>query len=90
MLIISYDIKDTKLRTQFSKMLMKNGCIRLQFSVYEFNHSNRMLDNIREKIRKQFAHKFSFEDSVLIFSSPNEKVEKYGNAIHHDQDVIFL
>lgn len=34
MLVISYDIHDTKLRTRFSKMLTKNGAIRLQFSVY--------------------------------------------------------
>ena len=37
MIIISYDISDTKLRTKFSKFLMKSGGIRLQYSVYEFN-----------------------------------------------------
>lgn len=35
MIIISYDISDDKMRTNFSKMLKKNGAIRLQFSVYE-------------------------------------------------------
>lgn len=32
MIIISYDISDTKLRTKFSKFLMKSGGIRLQYS----------------------------------------------------------
>ena len=39
MLVISYDIKDDKLRTRFSKMLTKNGAIRLQYSVYEVNNT---------------------------------------------------
>ena len=32
MIIVSYDITDDKMRTNFSKMLKKNGAIRLQFS----------------------------------------------------------
>jgi len=90
MLIISYDIKDTKLRTKFSKMLQKNGCIRLQMSVYEFNNTNRLINNIRENIKNVFAQKFTPEDSVLIFHAPNDKVEKYGSAIHLDHDAVFL
>ena len=35
MIIVSYDIKDDKIRTKFAKMLCANGAIRLQFSVYE-------------------------------------------------------
>lgn len=50
MLIISYDIRDNKLRTRFAKMLIKNGAIRLQFSVYELNNTQRMIDNIKLKI----------------------------------------
>ena len=37
MIIISYDIKEDKVRSKFAKMLEKNGAIRLQYSVYEFN-----------------------------------------------------
>lgn len=32
MFVISYDIKDDKVRTRFSKMLTRNGAIRLQYS----------------------------------------------------------
>lgn len=88
MIIISYDISDQKLRTRFSKFLMKNGGIRLQYSVYEFNNSNRILDNVKERIRSKFRPYFTADDSIVIFSASNEKVEKYGNAIHRDKDLL--
>lgn len=88
MIIISYDIRDDKLRSKFSKFLMKNGGIRLQFSLYEFNNSSRILNNVREKIAVVFSKKFSPDDSVCIFSVANDKVEKYGNAIHRDKDLL--
>lgn len=90
MLIISYDIKDNKLRGKFARMLTKNGCIRLQCSVYEFNNAKRLIDNIRENIRDKFSKLFTQDDSVVIFEVNNEKTEKFGNAIHRDQDLIFL
>lgn len=90
MLIVSYDISDDKLRTRFSKMLVKNGAIRLQFSVYEINNTNRVLDNIRIKVETEFTKKFSGADSVLIFNVDNDKVIKYGNAVHRDQSLIYF
>ncbi len=90
MLIISYDIKDDKLRGKFAKMLTKNGCIRLQYSVYEFNNTKRLIDNIRENIRDKFFKLFTQDDSVVIFDVNTDKTEKYGNAIHRDKDIIFL
>lgn len=90
MLIISYDIQDNKLRTRFSKMLMKNGAIRLQMSVYEFNNTQRLMDNIRTKINSTFKKLFSGADSVMIFEVNNEKIEKYGNAIHRDKDIVYF
>lgn len=50
MIIISYDISDDKMRTNFSKMLKKNGAIRLQFSVYEVRNTKRIMDNLVAKI----------------------------------------
>ena len=46
-LLISYDIHNNKLRTQFAKMLTRNGAIRLQYSVYEANNTERILNNLR-------------------------------------------
>lgn len=90
MLIISYDIQDNKLRSRFAKMLTKNGAIRLQLSVYEFNNTQRLIDNIKIIINTVYAPKFSGADSVMIFEVGNNNVCKYGNAIYRDQDIVFL
>lgn len=67
MIIISYDIKNNKLRTRFSKMLMRHGAIRLQFSVYEVNNTRRVIDNIKMQITEWYGHQFTPADSVVIF-----------------------
>ena len=89
MIIISYDIKEDKVRSKFAKMLEKNGAIRLQYSVYEFNNTKRISDTLLIKI-EQFAHSFTGADSVIILEGNGIKLKKYGNAIHRDQDVVFL
>lgn len=89
MLVISYDISDTKLRTKFSKMLTKNGAIRLQYSVYEVNNTNRVLDNLMVKI-DDFARNFDGDDSVIIFDVSAVRLKKYGNAIHRDVDIVYF
>ena len=45
MIIISYDISDDKLRTKFSKYLSRFGH-RIQYSVFEIENSNKLLNNI--------------------------------------------
>lgn len=90
MIIISYDIKDDKIRTKFAKMLRSQGAIRLQFSVYEVNNTQRIINNIRINIADKFSKLFTGADSVLIFDAPNAKVEKFGNAIHRDTDIVYL
>ena len=90
MLVISYDIKDDKLRTRFSKMLTKNGAIRLKYSVYEVNNTNRHLDNLIVKIEGEYASSFGGDDSVIIFDVADVKLRKYGNAIHRDVDIVYF
>ncbi len=89
MIVVSYDIKDDKVRNRFSKLLIKNGAIRLQFSVYEINNTKRVLDNIMI-ITEEFSKQFTAADSIMIFEVSDVKLRKYGNAIHRDQDVVFL
>ena len=89
MLIVSYDIQDDKIRTRFSKMLKKNGAIRLQLSVYEISNTNRVMDVLLLKI-EQFSKHFTGADSVIIFDVNSIKMRKYGNAIHRDKDVLFF
>lgn len=90
MLLISYDIKEDKLRTQFSKMLTRNGAVRLQYSVYEVNNTDRVLNNLRVLIEDMYANKFDGGDSVIIFDVTAIKLKKYGNAIHRDTDIVYF
>lgn len=90
MLIISYDIKDNKLRTRFAKMLTKHGAIRLQYSVYEVNNTERILNNLIILIEDRFSNYFGGGDSVIIFDMSSVKLKKYGNAIHRDTDIVYL
>lgn len=90
MLVISYDIQDDKLRNRFAKMLIKNGAIRLQYSVYEMNNTQRLIDNLRVKIEAIFSKEFTGADSVLIFDVFNDRIIKYGSAIHRDKAVVYF
>lgn len=90
MLVISYDISNDRLRARFSKMLTKYGAIRLQYSVYEVNNTNRIINNLIIMIENTFAKEFSGEDSVIIFDVANVKLKKYGNAIHRDKDIVYF
>ena len=90
MIIVSYDIKDDKLRTKFQKALTKNGAIRLQYSVYEINNTERVMKNLLVLIEDKFSKEFGGDDSVIIFDVSSVKLKKYGNAIHRDQDVVYF
>ena len=90
MIIVSYDISNTKLRTRFSKMLLKNGGIRLQFSVYEFNNTKHILDILKVKVETIFAKEFDGGDSIFIFETDMKTAVKYGNAIHRDTDILYF
>lgn len=90
MLIITYDISNTKLRTKFSKMIMKYGR-RLQMSVYELNNSPRTLNNVLVEISYHFQSKFSETDSVMIIpicKADKAKIVRMGYAVHEESTVI--
>ena len=89
MVIVSYDISDDKMLTNFSKMLKKHGAIRLQLSVYEVVNTKRIMDNLVAKIEAYSKH-FTFDDSVIIFDVSSDKLTKYGNTIHRDQSVVYF
>lgn len=90
MIIISYDIKDDKLRSKFSKYIKKFG-YRLQYSVYEITNSKNVLKNIMISIQNNFEKKFCEEDSVIIIeTSENCKITKMGYAKHQDDDIIII
>ena len=90
MIIISYDIENDKLRTKFSKYISKYG-FRLQYSVYQIENSEHILNNIMQDIENNFSKKFSQTDSVYIFKlSSSCKVIKYGYAKNEDSDFFII
>ena len=87
MIIISYDISNDKKRTMFAKYLTRFGH-RIQYSVFEIDNSERILDNIMTDIENRFMKKFDQEDSVYIFNlSANCKVKRYGYAKNEEGDL---
>ena len=90
MLIISYDISDDKLRTQFSKFIRKFGG-RLQYSVFEIRNSDRVLENITTQIKCYFEKRFSQADSILIIElNPNCNITRYGYAKNDETDLLIV
>lgn len=90
MVIISYDIANDKLRTRFSKYLTRFGH-RIQYSVFEIDNSNKLLNNIISDIENQFSKKFSQEDSVYIFKlSSSCEIIRYGYAKNEERDTIII
>ena len=90
MLLVSYDISEDKLRTNFSKYLSKFGR-RMQYSVFEIKNSDRILKNIQVKIENYFGKRFQQTDSVIIFElSKSCKITKYGYAKNDDEEIIII
>lgn len=90
MIIISYDIKSDKLRSNFSKFIKKFG-YRLQYSVFEITNSKRMLSNIMTEISHVFEKQFDQNDSVIIIqTSENCKITKWGYAKNNDSSIIVV
>ena len=90
MVIISYDISDTKKRNKFSKFIQKFGR-RLQYSVYEIDNSEKILYNIVTEINHRFSKLFDQSDSVYIFQmSATCKVQKFGYAKNEDAALLVV
>jgi len=89
-IIISYDIKDDKLRSRFCKYIKKFG-YRLQYSVFEITNSKRMLQVIMSDITNEFEKLFSQEDSVIIIeTSETCKISRWGYAKNEESDIIVV
>lgn len=87
MILISYDISDDKLRTQFSKYLKRFGH-RLQYSVFEIDNSVKILNNIIIDINNKFEKRFRQSDSVIIFIMNNNcEIKKFGYAKNEDSTL---
>ncbi len=90
MVIVSYDISNDKLRTKFAKYLSRFGH-RLQYSVFEIDNSERIVDNIINDLKNKYEKSFSQEDSVIIFKlSSSCEVLRFGYAKNDEKDFIII
>lgn len=90
MIILSYDISNTKKRNRFNKYVRKFGHM-LQYSVYEIENSNKILNNIIADINNKFSKSFDETDSVYIFKlSESCETLKFGYARHEDETLLVV
>ena len=90
MLLVSYDISNDKLRTQFSHFLSKFG-FRLQYSVFEIHNSSHILNNLELEIKATYLKRFTETDSIIIFDLTKDcKRTCYGYARHEDEDLLII
>lgn len=65
MILIAYDISNTKTRTQLSKYLLRYGR-RLQFSIFEIDQPVSVHQKIIAHIRSTYGIRIKGNDSILI------------------------
>ena len=90
MVVVSYDISNDKLRTKFAKYLSRFGH-RLQYSVFEIDNSEKIVNNIVNDLKNKYETSFSQEDSVIIFKlSSSCEVLRFGYAKNDEKDFIII
>ena len=90
MIIVSYDISNDKLRTRFAKYLSRFGH-RIQYSVFEIDNSQRIVNNIVNDLKNKYESKFEQTDSVIIFKmSSSCEVLRFGYAKNDEKDFLII
>lgn len=90
MVVVSYDIANDKKRAKFSKYLSKYGH-RIQYSVFEIDNSERILNNIVTDIENHYMKQFDQSDSVYIFMmSSSCKIKRYGYAKNEENQLKII
>ena len=90
MIIVSYDIASDKKRARFNKYIRRFGHM-LQYSVYEIENSEKILNNIISDINNNWLKQFDQTDSVYVFHLGNScKIHKYGYAKNEDSDLLIV
>ena len=90
MILISYDISDDKKRARFAKYLSRFGH-RLQYSVFQIDNSEKILDNIAADLNNKYVKEFDQTDSIYIFRlSPSCEITRFGYAKNEESDIIIV
>lgn len=90
--ILTYDLKDDKLRGRLSKLLEQYG-ERVQFSVFELEIPDYKLIELKNKLEKKFT---KFKEQVSIFLYPvcegcKKKIERIGiKELILEKDVLLF
>ena len=63
----------------------------IQYSVYEIENSNRVLNNIIADLNNKFVKTFDETDSVYIFKlSDSCQTIRFGYARHEENDLLIV
>ena len=90
MIVISYDIANDKKRARFNKYIRKFGHM-LQYSVYEIENSERVLNNIMADIENKWLKQFDQTDSVYVFHmGPSCRIHRFGYAKNEERDLLIV
>jgi CRISPR-associated endonuclease Cas2 len=63
--LIMYDISNDKVRLQIAKYLLKQGCVRIQKSVFMVKSSNKHFKEIHEALKEVNSY-YENEDSIIL------------------------
>ena len=76
--------------SEFAKYLSRFGH-RLQYSVFEIDNSEKIVNNIVNDLKNKYEKSFSQEDSVIIFKlSSSCEVLRFGYAKNDEKDFIII
>lgn len=92
MILICYDIHNTRNRTKLSKYLERYGR-RLQYSIFEIDQHYTVLDTIKSTTKQDFAIRLRNNDSILIVPMPasmEHKIIRHGAKIQKEKQYITI
>jgi CRISPR-associated protein Cas2 len=69
--MLMYDIENTKIRTNIAKFLIREGCIRIQKSVYLANLPRKKYQEIHQTL-KEVQELYENNDSILFLQVPTD------------------
>jgi CRISPR-associated protein Cas2 len=74
MMVVCYDIANTKTRNRLVKILTKHGK-RIQYSVFEIEDYRYVLNKIQQSIFDEFNKRLKNNDSIVFFKIPDTEKE---------------
>ncbi len=86
--LIMYDIEDDKVRNLIARYLIKEGCIRIQKSVYIAETPRKKYEEIAQKL-KEVNELYDNHDSIILIPLSIDELRS-ARIIGKDVDMSFL